>query len=1048
MTLNEVLSLDKVNTSVRQIDIYMSKQKQTSFEYLRALAYKCEILHFLNKTKDALRLLLPLKPYFDQFSNESVISICNVLIDILFDISNYDQALIYIDIKKSKLKTIDSEQYTFDMIRYYNFIGQKDELKRNIIIYLNNDVSVEKKIYVLELLIKYQYIDKEYDGFEDSFDRLKEYYKDELKYDELQALYIKMTDVYMRSNKYIEASKLIDSYIDNDYNTIDTRVKAISYKMRILLINNQANRASLLESEYHDLYEKCDGNDSKEAFARVALDVAQRIGDNVAKKEYEEHLEAIQASIKEEKKTTKKEKKKAINITIVENQEDNTLVIDDQPKPAKQEAAYVKKEGFVEAIIENEPDIIEVSRNYKSIEEVLESFNTKQIAKFRDVLMNYGIAIENKFSKCEIVISLKDNPLGYHYKVGRVYKKTFDDEALIDTPAQELMNNSKKLYLHDIKTSLFDKNIITKLPYDDEFKTVIGFRLYRNGNDLGSILYEFFTTEFKDKLIYEALRMLTNMLVIYLNRELDEIEATDNNKMLEFINKHSTEGVKSEIDMNITLNETAMAVLDVKYSTIETPEFIALIDSKDAKNYKDLIDSIYNGDTNEATIYYSINGKYIKEEFMVDRASELKIYSIVSDCTAQKEKEDKLIQKASKDSLSKLNTKEALYNDINSLLESKHFALAIVALSNYSSYNEIYGYEFADDLVYAVGKTLNKIGQSFPGSSFYHLDNDRFMILYKDNDQRAILKRTKDILNKLSKELENINYRLKTNFKAGVFRYTKAMNITDIRKIIWFASEGLIDAYESTEYNAVCMYNDDTSKERFRESQLLLHISEAIDQNILQIKYKQLINLKEELMEYYFARIDLVNFSVREDYIESVLIKRDKIELLDKYIVQQVLGEEKTFYTASSTYYRALIPMHKSTMMSTGFIKWLESQLKFFKIPSSAIGFYLIEDNNLDMGDIIRYLKSKNINVASYNFDFAIRNNCAMYFCDTTKYNSELVLVLKKACDDIGIRFVASNISKIEEVSDCRNNEIELIYGPIARGTYTIKDIVKTAQEK
>ena len=117
MTLDEVLSLEADKKSIKKIDMFLRDKDETSYEYARAIAYKALILHDSDKDKDALRILLSLTPYFNNYDNDSVVALCDTLIDIFLSLDNNDQALKYIDIKNDHLKTIDKDQYLYDMIR-------------------------------------------------------------------------------------------------------------------------------------------------------------------------------------------------------------------------------------------------------------------------------------------------------------------------------------------------------------------------------------------------------------------------------------------------------------------------------------------------------------------------------------------------------------------------------------------------------------------------------------------------------------------------------------------------------------------------------------------------------------------------------------------------------------------------------------------------------------------------------------------------------------------------------------------------------------------
>lgn len=1035
MTLKEVLGLEKVSSSVKQIDIFMSKQEQTSYEYIKALSYKCLILHSLNKTKEALKQLLASTLLFKKIESRSIVAVCDSLIDIFLDLKNSENALKYIDIKNEHLPEIDKEQYNYDLIRYYDMVGDRSNLKRNIIVYLNNDIPLENRIYALEKLIKSQYLDYEYDQFYDTYLKLEEYYLKNYLYEKLSNLRVDKAKALYSEHKYDLCISFINSYIDEDITSIDSKIESVCIKIKIYLDNNETRRAMLLEAEYHDDFMKAKTDIALE-FAHIAKRVGEAISSNALVVELDEIIDSLTLKQKDEKKEEKKEKKKGINVNIIES---NVILENDESNVIK------TVETFKEAIIESEPNIIEISKNYKSIEDILSCFVTRENIKFREIFRNYGIEIEKKFSKCEIVIVLYDDFKGYHYKKERVFEKIFTDEILDDTPNKELMENTSKMYIHDIKDSVFDKNIITSKEYLDDFKSVIGFRLTRNNETLGSIIYQFFTTEFEDKLVYEALRMLTNMLQIHLNNEIDKNNTIISQSMKNFIYDNSPNGVKNEFENIIEFNEKAKEILGINYNSMDSYDYINLISYEDVKKYKDTFFRIYNREIDEEIIYYHINNKYIKETIMVDRTVVTRIYSIVEDVTDIKEKEEKLTHLAYNDPLSKLKTKACLYEDIKFAFTHNKFSLGIICTYNYKMYFDIYGYKFSDDLCYAIGKSLLEIKNDYKDLEIYHLENDKFAILFKTtNDSRSIIKNTKTILEKLSKKLYDINRRLKMDFRAGLYRVTKSMSLNDTNKLLWYVSEALYDSCEvNDEKNVIRMYNDETSKKRYKDSQIVLHISEAIDNNLLKIKYKQMVNITDNLIEYYYAFVNLINFSVSEEYLEEVVSKRDIKELVDKYLISHVIQEMKTFNSDTNLYFKVMIPVHKSVFNSDTFISFLEKNLDFFKVPKKIFLFYIIEDTKDDVITNVKLLEKMSILCASDNYDFVIRNGLKIYLCDIAKYNDTLINVLKESCEKLGILIHAINVNSLEEVKRCNDNTLSVILGDYYKSLYTLEDLIK-----
>ena len=1036
MTLDEVLALENDKKSIKKIDMFLRDKNETSYEYARAIAYKALILHNADRDKDALRILLSLSVNFNKFDNLSVCALCDSLIEIFLALDNNDQALKYIDIKNEHLKTIDKDQYLYDMIRYYDSVGNRVELKRTITLYLYEDISEENRIKALEKLLYLIYYDKDYDNFYDTYNKLEAYYLKSFKYENLYKITLLKADVLFNERKFNELTPFIMEYIQNKNVDSNTKVGLVTILLNMHLLNGENRKAMILESEYHDIYENADVQ-TKLNFAKVALEVSKIIQNRFGVEEYNEKIEEFEQELKDLKKSIKKEKKKSVNINIVEDEidyfESNVESIDIKTSNRKEHF-----EENVKNVVENS---IDVSERFKRLEGALSALNPNKGVRFRDILRNYGIEIDNLFSKCEIVVSLDKNGMGFHYKVSRVYEKTFTDEMIKDTPFEELLSNSTKLLLINIKESLWDKDIITNMPYSEEFKTVIGFRLYRNDTPIGAILYNFKTSEFKDVFIYETLKILTMVLNVHINNLYDEYDKSKTNMMYEFITKHAHSGIKVEVDREIKLNESARLLLGINQSNIDFSEYLSKIDSKDVALYKEIYRRIYERETNEGTLYYHINGRYVKEDIMVNTSSVLEIYSIITDETAGEVRKEYLESKAYNNDISKLKNKSMLYLDIENVLDTKKFALVLFSVDDYKTYFDIYGYKFADDLTLLLGKILKKIEDN--KMSIYHLDNDKFMILFKDNnDLRAIKHKTSLILDTLKREAFEVNPRLKLKLKAGIFRYTKAMSVTDVRKIINYASEALIDARDNDLDFAT--YDNKNALNRFRDSQIILYCTEAIDTRELKINYKQFVNTKEGTIDYYVPRANLVQFDCDEKYFYEVVSKRDIKKMFDKYIINETLLEEKTFYEKTKVYFPIMIPIHKSFLMDKRFKAYLEQKLKFLKIPSKLLSFEIIDDNDIDnILDIRLYLSALEIKLASKSFDLVTKNKLDIFICDKNNYNLVLAKALKSSLDELNIDFYMSNVNSKTDIKKIEEIGINTITGDILRDNSTIDSLIE-----
>ena len=72
MSLEQILQLDKIASSVKKIDLFVSQKTKFSKDYMKAITYKGIILHELGKTNEALKLLYEYVPDINKMDNEGV----------------------------------------------------------------------------------------------------------------------------------------------------------------------------------------------------------------------------------------------------------------------------------------------------------------------------------------------------------------------------------------------------------------------------------------------------------------------------------------------------------------------------------------------------------------------------------------------------------------------------------------------------------------------------------------------------------------------------------------------------------------------------------------------------------------------------------------------------------------------------------------------------------------------------------------------------------------------------------------------------------------
>ena len=229
--------------------------------------------------------------------------------------------------------------------------------------------------------------------------------------------------------------------------------------------------------------------------------------------------------------------------------------------------------------------------------------------------------------------------------------------------------------------------------------------------------------------------------------------------------------------------------------------------------------------------------------------------------------------------------------------------------------------------------------------------------------------------------------------------------------------------------------------------QLITYISEAIDNNLLEINYEQVVDVANNTCDHYDARINLSNYSVEEKLIYDVIKKRDLISTVERYIIHKALFEVAEIYKEIKLYFNISFTISKETIEDETFKDYVIEQLDFFKIPKTAITITYNDDLTDKSLNTLKSLSTNQIFLATSNID-VIKKLPVLYFIyelpNTIKHNeNDFILLLKNYCDSKNIRFVISGCNNNQIISHYTPQGFSLFKGNVYKATLTFKDIIK-----
>ena len=667
--------------------------------------------------------------------------------------------------------------------------------------------------------------------------------------------------------------------------------------------------------------------------------------------------------------------------------------------------------------------------------------NKQVFSQFRDYLRQFFIVMNKvcTFNDAYLVVREKEYK-GYHYKKERLYDKK--NLLLSDTIIEEVLNDKEEVIVPDsTKTSYTD--IITNKPYIDMERLSIIAMPFSNG----AIMFSYNTDEILIKeLNYELLKLGVSYLNLKYNSESTEVFLLDKYHDYIFVMEHMNAGWKRQIDNYIYLSQNACEMFKSP-EAISLDEFYKYIYNLDLINYKMAISELISGKKKElkATFRSDVTGKlrYYQEDFKVDDRGV--ILSLINDITDKVKQDEENVKMAQFDPISGLNNKMKLDNDLDNLISGNKFSLLALNIIDFKKYNDIYGYDFGDQLIFAVGKYLKEYDEKI---TCYHYDGDKFVVSINGiNDKRTVSKYAYSLCEFLSNKLKALNYRLNINFEVGILRYPTDTTEVSHTKLIDYLLSALTSAKSIDKKTNVSCYSKEDFKDQFFKSQLITHISESIDNNQLQLNYRQVVDITNNTCEYYDVDVNLSNFSVDKEMIYEVIKKRDMISTLEKYIIHKALFELAEIHKEVKLYFNFSFKVSQETLLSDNFKKYLLEQLDFFKIPKTAISICYDGEYNERVYEVLKSLSINQIFIATSNLEI-IKNLPVLYYIYNipkviNKNENDFILILKKYCDSKNIRFIISGVNNNELISYYAPHGFNLYQGNLYKANLTSKDIIK-----
>lgn len=1059
--IEEILQLDKIQSSIKKIDLFLSQKTKYSNEYMKALCYKGSILHELGKTNEALKLLYEYIPSLSVMDSEAVICLCSQIIDITIDVSIFDQAIKYIKIKQKYLPISRQTEYIKDIVTLYLKKKDYENAKEALQKYLEDDITKDEEIYALEKLSRIYYAEKSFDKYLECIPKLEAYYQNNLDLKNQEEIQKNKIEISFQKKNYIQV--IADGMqFFHDYDPV-TNIKLIvaSYLIRSYIEVTNYKKASIVESNYEEFISSEYPVESLE-FCKASLELYNRTNTASSVIEYHRKIEDLEKLLHKEDTPVKKTKSHKKVDTVIEipklegeilpdsglikNSEEDTYF---NPigilNPTKEELPIQKQK--VELDIQSVKNIV-VSNNFLMLDEMFSSMlQIEASVKFRECFRKSAIALIKEYPIEEMYLLYFDSEFkGLHYKTERCYDKKPRLENLEGSVGYQAYLTGTECFL-DNSDRTYSKDIVKAIDYPD-IVFAISIPLNDSVGIIGSLTFISTTPFLQNDLCYESIRLFQKVI----NYRLLESIALDHSKLevqkMAFIQENMSSGIIENQDGYYHLSERAQEILGT-IEVLTKEDYFMHMESSDIASYKAILNELYNLKTKGLELIYLFKRKNdtisIKERFYpLYQDGKIIIYSLIDDITESQIEKDNLTKLALTNPISNMQTLVKLTNDLVKTYDNKKSSLAIIDVCDSKLYKDIYGLNFYNQVIKAVGMKLTDAFSNKFDIEVYHLEGTTYAVyFFNTNDRRIVDSYLKDALEHASIEMQELNRRVIIHFNAGVFRLNKSINLKDPQDMISYASDALIDASSmNTLDNHISHYDSHLAKERFYQNSLITAISEAIDTKRLSLLYKQLIDLESSKVLGFCVSLNLDNYEVEEDKFDYVVKRRGLTVALDKYLLQNAFVEQKMFYSDFKAYLNLYIPVSSDTL-DDKYVEQIKTHASFFKVDPKYFTFIVDHVTpNLYEGKDLGY------HIASYDILDVYRGLCDYFAYDYHKVSKDAIPEIIELCNKHNVTLLFFGMDNKEDIDLARENGYQYVFGNYFKKLVRMRELIKNLKKK
>lgn len=994
MKISDIFKLNNEVESLNIINEYLSRtithEDYEAAIYMYLKIAKANQLHDL-VISEGTKSLEKVK---DHLHTEYREKIYHYLINSAIALNKFDDAKKYIEDRKELLPILT--QYT-SLLDELKLAKASNNDYFDILVALKNEtIPQDIRILIFEELLN-QYLNKK--DFTEALTILNELKEISLK-KEYDNIYIQ---ILYHLEEYMTIVDLVPPMLENEI----PEISCVVYLIASLIKLNRLLNASTLEAEFEKDFDKIEDIEFKKFTFETIIKLYTLMDNKISIDLYNRKLQRLNRQTTQPIKEEKVVEKQVIQVKEIQTQ---SLISN---------AKYIEHFEWI-------------------LNWLLVSHEFDLKLSFREYLRKIFILISEKITFKEVILYYNDKNYEsnfYNYKKERLYDKTIIRQYIEGSIISDVLKN-KNHYFGSINNLLSRKDVLTQKDFDESVGYVYSF--YINDNAVITFYLDDIVTDpslYFD--LFNGISYIINTRIIdennsrHLQTEARYLEKIFNNKVI---------ASRQLSEYQSKYNDVAASLfnIDNKY---HLELFLRQMSLEDAKKYEAAVARLFSYPNEVKELTYQFNSLVIKEYmFAIKENNKTIIYSYFIDLTKHYKKEDDLLVQATVCNETKLNNKNALFNNLPKYLKNK---TTFVLLELNTELSSVYGNELMNQFFIEFSLATSK---HFVNADTYRFDFNQLMIVFDYNDIRTINKELDNyflVVNHLdSKVLKYESFKA----KAGVLRYPVVTVEKNINRLFRYLGVSLQKAKLKRQSNYSHFIQSDYEQDIF-EQEVIDYINTAIENKQLTIKFKQIIDIEKNVVWNYESLIYLPNINVDIKYLNIIAKRRRKIVSLELYHVEAVCSFLNKLEEETKHLVRLTIPISEETFKSSNFVSFIIGTLKKYKIPAEFIRILVdlketSQSDSLMIDELIKYgisVDTTSVNAALKN-DF---NAVHLKFDALTTKQKTYYKQINELLNSFGIACVIKEVNSKEDRDQLKNLGLSYIEGIIYQEIMPIELVTK-----